>query len=979
MKNILNKYYLAFLAVILFGSVYSQTQISGSVGDSETMSGIPGVNVIIDGTNIGTVTDFDGNFSLNTSQDLPLTIVISYVGYSAERVEVTSANQDISVMLSAGQNLEEVVISASRRAQKVTDAPASVSVISSRQIENSPQVAEPTRVLVSVPGVQIQQQTANSLNLEMRAGSGTFGTSTYVMRDNRGLITPAAGTFFSFQQGLSNLDLASVEVVRGAAGVLYGPGVTSGVVHFRSKSPIDYTGTSASLWAGELNTVGSEFRIARANDDKTFGWKINARVNSGDDFVYDDESELAANGIPMNNIIRQPVITNKYVDPVLSQNGTVLYDFTGGNAIIDNYSNVAFDTNLEWRPSDDTNYQVSAGMSNGSGLFFQDLGIGYADGNTYWGQVQATMGNWYAQAFIDHNDGGGDDNPTFLYGSGFRQVAKRTTIEAQIQYNFDMPWFFDSEWTVGYDYRDTDSDSEYTLWGRNEDSDDYVTNGLYGQGTLNLSEKVDLVVAGRYDQASFISAGEFAPRAALVYKPSEKTTWRLAYNKSLTSSTALVNYIDFPVAVLAPGVLDVWLSGNTNNHYFGAPSAQMIDLAGLPVDIPLSAAGSGLPLAIPYGAVASASLAGLYAQVPALQPLLTPFFANYAGPAGGTGTFNGYDLFQPTRSTGNTDTKGPQFSSVENFEIGFTSVIGNKLRVSADLYSYVTTGFTQFTTVGDAYALVGSNIPGDLGAAVASDATAYVNAALTPAVTAGVTAAVTAQYAALGLPASGIPGVAPSISTAVAAALPDALAAQAAPIIGGINGAFQAGGQGFVAQLGPLFGALGAVESSLMPQGDGITHIPAGYRTQGDAKRSHWGGDFSLDYFANPDVRLWANASWLSQNEWIPGDDNDDDLPFTSYLNAPAWKFRLGMDYTPASGINFAVSFQHDDKFMSSQAFWSGLVETKNLVDMSIGYKFSPNFRFDISGTNITDSAYRTFPNLPQIRRRVLGKVTFNF
>ena len=35
MKNILNKYYLAFMAVILFGSVYSQTQISGSVGDSD--------------------------------------------------------------------------------------------------------------------------------------------------------------------------------------------------------------------------------------------------------------------------------------------------------------------------------------------------------------------------------------------------------------------------------------------------------------------------------------------------------------------------------------------------------------------------------------------------------------------------------------------------------------------------------------------------------------------------------------------------------------------------------------------------------------------------------------------------------------------------------------------------------------------------------------------------------------------------------
>mgnify|MGYP003335106315 FL=1 len=973
MKNILNKYYLAFMAVILFGSVYSQTQISGSVGDSETMSGIPGVNVVIDGTNIGTVTDFDGNFSLNTSQDLPLTIVISYVGYSAERVEVTSANQDISVMLSAGQNLEEVIISASRRAQKVTDAPASVSVISSRQIENSPQVAEPTRVLVSVPGVQIQQQTANSLNLEMRAGSGTFGTSTYVMRDNRGLITPAAGTFFSFQQGLSNLDLASVEVVRGAAGVLYGPGVTSGVVHFRSKSPIDYTGTSASLWAGELNTVGSEFRIARANDDKTFGWKINARVNSGDDFVYDDESELAANGIPMNNIIRQPVITNKYVDPVLSQNGTVLYDFTGGNAIIDNYSNVAFDTNLEWRPSDETNYQVSAGMSNGSGLFFQDLGIGYADGNTYWGQVQATMGNWYAQAFIDHNDGGGADNPTFLYGSGFRQVAKRTTLEAQIQYNFDMPWFFDSEWTVGYDYRDTDSDSEYTLWGRNEDTDDYVTNGLYGQGTLNLSEKVDLVVAGRYDQASFISAGEFAPRAALVYKPSETTTWRLSYNKALSGPSALQMYIDFPVAIQAPGILDSWLSGQSTPQRFADPASQVIDLAGLPIDIPVSAAGGGLPLAIPYGAVASASLAGLYAQAPSLQPLLTPFFASYAGPQGGSGILSPYDPFDPSQTTGNRNTRTGRFSSVENFEIGVTSFLSKKLRVSADLYSYVNTGFTNFNAIGDVYALVGSDIPGDLGAAVAADATAYVTSTLT-AVTTQTYQGLAAQ---LGLPYSVVASGA--LAAAGIPSLQASIAGGVAQTLGGINGAFQAGGQGFVGQLGPLFGAIGAVESDRVPQGDGITHITTGYITQGDAKRSHFGGDISIDYFANSDLRLWANASWLSQNEWIPGEDNDDDLLNTSYLNAPLWKYRIGADYTPLTGFNFSVSFQHDDKFRSVQGFWNGMVETKNLVDASIGYRFSPSFRLDVSATNLTDKPYKTFPNLPTIRRRVLGKVTFNF
>ena len=57
------------------------------------------------------------------------------------------------------------------------------------------------------------------------------------------------------------------------------------------------------------------------------------------------------------------------------------------------------------------------------------------------------------------------------------------------------------------------------------------------------------------------------------------------------------------------------------------------------------------------------------------------------------------------------------------------------------------------------------------------------------------------------------------------------IAGGVAQTLGGINGAFQAGGQGFVNQLGPLFGAIGAVESDRVPKGDGITHITTGYIT----------------------------------------------------------------------------------------------------------------------------------------------------
>ncbi|MFL2628519.1 MAG: TonB-dependent receptor domain-containing protein [Candidatus Marisimplicoccus sp.] len=967
----LNKHLLAFMAVMLLGNVYSQSQVSGSVSDSDSMAGIPGVNVIIEGTSVGTVTDFDGNFVLNSNQAPPFNLVISYVGYSAQTVSVTSSGQDISISLSAGQNLEEVVISAGRKEQKVLEAPASISVISARTIENSPSVTDPVRLLSNTPGVQIQQQTANTLNVEMRAGSGVFGTSTFLIKDNRYMVTPSAGLFLSYQSGLSNLDLATVEVVRGPAGVLYGPGVTSGVVHFRTKSPIDYPGNSMSVWAGEMATLGTELRIARANDDKTFGWKINAKVSTGDDFVYDNEAAVTARTtMPFATEVRQPAISNMMVDPVGSLSSRVLLN-TGdldkdgdGNMLINDYSNLSFDAHMEWRPDDNATYKAAGGMNSGRGAFFNSQGVGYQQGTQYWAQAQANVGNWYAQVFYDYNDGGGDDNPTFLYATGLRQVAERSSLQAQLQYSFDMPWLFDSEWTVGWDYNDTMSDSAYTLYGRNDDNDDYVVNGFYGQGTLHMSEKMDLVVAGRYDAVSFISTGDFAPSATLVYKASPKSTWRLGFKETLTTNSALTQYIDFPVAALAPGILDVWLAGQEQSHRFGDPSTQMIELAGLGVSIPSSAAAGGLPLAIPYGSVAAASLAGLYAQAPSLQPLLTPFFATYQGPSGGSGTLSPYNLFNGLPMPSSDDTRGAQFGSVSNFELGWTGVIGDKLKISADIYTYENRGFTYFQAVGQTFALVGSDIPNDLAAAVMSDITPYVTNVLT-----GVT---TAQYAALGLPATGVPALGiPSLAQAIAGGV--------AQTVGGVGGAFNAGGQGFVALAGPLFAALGAVESSAVPQGDGVTHIPAGYRTYGDATRSHWGADMSMDYFVNSDVRLWANASWLSQNEWIPGEDDDDDLPYYSSLNAPKFKWRVGMDYTPPTGLNLALSFQHDDKFYTEQGFFTGMVDTKNLIDLNIGYKFSPAMRFDISAQNLTDDPYSAFPNMPTIKRRVLGKLTFNF
>jgi len=70
-----------------------------------------------------------------------------------------------------GESLEEIIVSASRRPQKLQEVPASVSLISSKDVENGAQELNPVRLLVNTPGVQIQQHSLNSINIEMRAGS----------------------------------------------------------------------------------------------------------------------------------------------------------------------------------------------------------------------------------------------------------------------------------------------------------------------------------------------------------------------------------------------------------------------------------------------------------------------------------------------------------------------------------------------------------------------------------------------------------------------------------------------------------------------------------------------------------------------------------------------------------------------------------------------------------------------------------------
>ena len=950
-----------FSLLLLCTFSYSQSTITGVITDQNTGETLIGANLVVQGTTDGATTDLDGNYTITTNQNPPFNLEISYTGFSTQVVQVTSANQTINLGLTEGVLFgEEVVVSASRRREKVQEAPASVSVISARKLAGTAQATDPTRNLIAVPGVTITQQSAGRINIEMRGGVGLFGTAAFPIKDYRSLVGPGIGTFDSNGAGLSNIDLARIEVVRGAGSALYGPGVTAGVVHFITKNPIDYPGTTVELIGGELNTFGGTLRHAGRNDNLSFGYKINASYKKGGEFLLDG-SEGTTNGAGVFTSQFDKFSTS-IVSPTIRADGVVDVASPGrelfalerredGNVMQDFWESKTADVTFEFRPADQLSITTSAGVNDASAVFYNDQGEGVSQFTEFWTQARVQAGGLFAQVFYVDNNGGSEEKPTFLYQTGNDASIARKQLEAQLQYNFDLPSLLNSNYTAGIDYRLAKSDTKNKVYGRNENNDDYDIVGAYLQGKFALGSKFDLTLAGRFDRFNFLENTDntaFSPRAALVYKASPKHTFRATYNHASFAPTALEYNIDFPVSVVSPGVVDFWLSGQRNvqgfdanpmiefvnqnvvaagiEAAFGLPAGTLSGLAGaLPDELPAGLINAqGLDNALIHQISSGSLLAQMQAN-PALAPLIPAVQGILAnGPTGNNGLFAGLNAFDGTPLSATTPTIPGQLGSTKTYELGYKGLFGDRLGVTLDVYRITVNGSSDFTQIAPFVSLVGVD--------------------LSP------FEAVTGQLEGL-FTGAGIP------------------AEQAAQL---------ASAYGLTSALVPQFFGTGAVETDAVPKGDGILHVPAGYRIF-DSEYSRYGADIGLEYYVSQDLSFIANYSWLNANEFTVDQNDESGSTFQTFLNSPTDRYRIGFNYTPSCGFRGNMLFQHDDEFTSANGQYSGIGQERNLIDAGIGYKFNNGFALDLTAQNLFDSEYRAFPNMPLIGRRVLGKVTYTF
>ena len=152
-----------------------------------------------------------------------------------------------------------------------------------------------------------------------------------------------------------------------------------------------------------MDTRGINFRHARSNDSKTFGYKFNLNYQSGQDFSL-DPVEDAARIAGYSKTVSQPVIVNGQVANFQSQrilrNQGSLDPDGDNNPMAQEFKNVSANLHFEYRPDDDTEMVFSNGWSNFGGMFFNALGPGYTAGNDYWTQFRIQKGGLFCTSLL---------------------------------------------------------------------------------------------------------------------------------------------------------------------------------------------------------------------------------------------------------------------------------------------------------------------------------------------------------------------------------------------------------------------------------------------------------------------------------------------------------------------------------------------------------------------------------------------------
>jgi len=218
---------------------FSQTTIKGKVTEAENGEPIIGASVFIEGTTVGTITDFDGMFTFNSNLEGKRNLLISYIGYKTVSMEIDLATEehDLNVSLEASSTaLDAIVVTGTFGTRTQKESPLSMTYINAKQLSRLSSSSQ-ADILRTVPGITAEggggEVASNVFVRGMPSGGQYQFTPLQVdgmpVLSTFGLNSSAHDVYFRNDIGVRNL-----EFVRGGASTLFGAGSVAGIINYSS-------------------------------------------------------------------------------------------------------------------------------------------------------------------------------------------------------------------------------------------------------------------------------------------------------------------------------------------------------------------------------------------------------------------------------------------------------------------------------------------------------------------------------------------------------------------------------------------------------------------------------------------------------------------------------------------------------------------------------------------------------------------------
>lgn len=407
---------------------FAQVKITGNVYD-EYLEPFYGAKITHEKTYA--VSSTEGQFTIKIESKLPQTIVVSAFGYQTEEVEITSADQEINVILKENLLLDQVVISASRVPERIIESPVTVERLGLTEIRRNTSNSFYDG-LTNLKGVNSREGSYGFKSVNTR-GFADFSNSRFVqLVDGMDTAAPALNFSAGNLSGVSELDIQSVEILPGASSALYGANAYNGIMIMNTKNPFDFTGISVAFKSGYMyqRAAGNnEFYDATIRMAYRFSDAFAAKVN----LSYFDAEEWHATDYRNKQVdsgeLRDGTLNSTVdYDGVNSYGDELFFDLfylTGNqndigtlirrtgykeNELIDSYRsrNLKFTGSLHYRPFKDDRLEIqfASRFALGDNLFQGTSRFAQRDYYINQTKLEVKGSNFYVRGYYTKNDAG---------------------------------------------------------------------------------------------------------------------------------------------------------------------------------------------------------------------------------------------------------------------------------------------------------------------------------------------------------------------------------------------------------------------------------------------------------------------------------------------------------------------------------------------------------------------------------------------